>query len=397
MADEEVPSKQVAENSAITEAKVPVAAEASPLPEIRATKATDESTAPATSSDSTVAVGDTTPATEEPSALLGAEHWAALPELVLIDEETDSAVGDNQSATTSISSSILAYRTINGRTYHSERGDAQYWVSNDERSNEALDINHHVLSLMTDGKLYKAPLSKDIKKVVDIGTGTGIWAIDFADEFPATEVVGTDVSPIQPSWVPPNLQFQIDDCTQAWTFEESSLDYVHMRLLVGSIADWNSLFKEAYKSLKPGGWVESREGSPFIRSDDGTIKNKSAMQQWGPIFAKGGQTIGRPFTILEDDVQKKAMEEAGFVDIEVYDYKIPIGGWAKDPVLNEAGKFFQAAILQDIEGTLNFIALVLGWSPDEVAVFGAHYRSEIKNKRIHGYFSQRVVWGKKPE
>lgn len=28
---------------------------------------------------------------------------------------------------------------------------------------------------------------------------------DFADEYPDTEVIGTDVSSIQPGWVPPNL------------------------------------------------------------------------------------------------------------------------------------------------------------------------------------------------
>jgi hypothetical protein len=29
---------------------------------------------------------------------------------------------------------------------------------------------------------------------------------DFADEYPNAEVIGTDISPIQPSWVPPNLK-----------------------------------------------------------------------------------------------------------------------------------------------------------------------------------------------
>lgn len=29
---------------------------------------------------------------------------------------------------------------------------------------------------------------------------------DFADEYPEAEVIGTDISPIQPSWVPPNLR-----------------------------------------------------------------------------------------------------------------------------------------------------------------------------------------------
>lgn len=29
---------------------------------------------------------------------------------------------------------------------------------------------------------------------------------DFASEFPDAKVIGTDLSPIQPTWVPPNLK-----------------------------------------------------------------------------------------------------------------------------------------------------------------------------------------------
>lgn len=43
------------------------------------------------------------------------------------EDDADSAIGDNSSSTASLSSSILHYRTINGRTFHSERGNAQYW------------------------------------------------------------------------------------------------------------------------------------------------------------------------------------------------------------------------------------------------------------------------------
>ncbi len=47
-----------------------------------------------------------------------------------LDDDTDSALGDDAaSSTASISSTILQYRTINGRTYHSERGNAQYWCA----------------------------------------------------------------------------------------------------------------------------------------------------------------------------------------------------------------------------------------------------------------------------
>lgn len=29
----------------------------------------------------------------------------------------------------------------------------------------------------------------------------GIWAIDFADQFPSADVLGVDVAPIQPDWL----------------------------------------------------------------------------------------------------------------------------------------------------------------------------------------------------
>lgn len=44
------------------------------------------------------------------------------------EEDGDSSLGqDTSSSTASIASSILHYRTIHGRTYHSERGNASYW------------------------------------------------------------------------------------------------------------------------------------------------------------------------------------------------------------------------------------------------------------------------------
>ena len=95
-----------------------------------------------------------------------------------------------------------------------------------------------------------------------------------------------------------------------------------MRLLVGSVSDWNALFAEAYKTLKPGGWIESYEGTPIVESDDGTVTETSAMGQWGPIFIHFGETIGRSFTVVADGVQRKAMEAAGFIDIQEEELKV---------------------------------------------------------------------------
>lgn len=95
-----------------------------------------------------------------------------------------------------------------------------------------------------------------------------------------------------------------------------------MRWLVGSIADWTALFKEAYKSLKPGGWVETYEPSATVESDDNSVLPGSAMSQWQKFFVEGGRKMGRPFTVFQDELQKKAMQEAGFVDIEERNFKV---------------------------------------------------------------------------
>ena len=52
---------------------------------------------------------------------------------------------------------------------------------------------------MLGGKTHLAPIKKP-KRILDVGTGTGSWAIDIAEEFPDAEIIGNDLSPIQPVW-----------------------------------------------------------------------------------------------------------------------------------------------------------------------------------------------------
>jgi hypothetical protein len=50
-----------------------------------------------------------------------------VPKEEVAPEDSDLAVLDNASSTASLTSSILQYRTINGRSYQSERGNPKYW------------------------------------------------------------------------------------------------------------------------------------------------------------------------------------------------------------------------------------------------------------------------------
>jgi SAM-dependent methyltransferase len=322
--------------------------------------------------------------------ILPARHWAQ--QGVTEKGQDDS---DDSSSTESLNSSILEYRTIHGRTYQSEK-HAGYWGPVDKTHREAMDINHHVLTLLLDGKLHLAPIPKDIKKAVDIGTGTGIWAIDFAEQFPEATIIGTDIAPIQPTWVPPNLTFQIDDATLPWTFPPSSLDYIHARWLIGSIPSWRTLFASAFTALKSNGYLESYEPGSGFESENNSLLPTHALHQWGRIFVQGGRKLGRSWTLWEEDVQRKAMEEAGFVDVQVREVKTPVGTWPRAKREKEIGAYMQLAFEQDAEGTVLFMATTLGWSREEVGVFLECFRREIRQGKTMPYFRQRVVWGRKP-
>ncbi|KAK4936093.1 hypothetical protein LTR28_010227 [Elasticomyces elasticus] len=63
---------------------------------------------------------------------------------------------------------------------------------------DIVDLQHALFLLSFENKLCLAPIKKNPQRVLDIGTGTGLWAIDFADEHPSAQVIGTDLSPIQP-------------------------------------------------------------------------------------------------------------------------------------------------------------------------------------------------------
>ena len=140
---------------------------------------------------------------------------------------------------------MVNYKEENGRRYHAYREGA-YVFPNDEQEQERLDLTHRLIMLALEERLYTAPINKDPKRILDLGTGTGIWAIEIADEFPNAAVIGNDLSAIQPKWVPPNLTFEVDDIESEWSYS-GQFDFIHSRHLDFAIADWGKLARQCYQ------------------------------------------------------------------------------------------------------------------------------------------------------
>lgn len=311
------------------------------------------------------------------------------------NDDNDSTLGDDSCSTASLNSTILEYRKLHGRTFHNFK-DAEYWGPNDEHQNEGLDLNHHMLYLALDHKLYHAPIDKP-QKVLDVGTGTGIWAMDFADEFPEAEVIGVDLSPTQPSWVPPNCRFEIDDVTQEWTYPENSFDYIHLRFMSGCFKDWVSVYKQCYRCLKPGGILEHQDFSLHVRSDDGSIPEDSIWTDWARVCNEAGEKLGQTFEVIDDDKWVGWLEEAGFTNVQTKAIKTPVGGWPADKKQKEIGQFNRLGLETSLEGyTLYLLTTILGWKYEEVQLWLVRVRQALKNKHYHGYTTWGVAWVQKP-
>ncbi|RPA84715.1 putative methyltransferase [Ascobolus immersus RN42] len=312
------------------------------------------------------------------------------------DDDTD---GESfQSETTTLTSSVFNYVYENGRRYASDR-KSEYLFPNDDKEQERLDIFHHLWGLVMDGKLYQAPLPAHLRnggRVLDLGTGTGIWAIDFGDENPRMQVLGTDLSAIQPTYVPPNVKFEIDDFSDDWVYGEK-FSYIHARALFGaSVKDWSTIIKKAYDHLVPGGYLEFQEFDLQPFSEDNSLPGSHYLT-YSDHFQRAGKLLGTRFDITPEDM-REWYEAAGFVDVEVKKFRVPIGPWPKDPKFKRMGTVIAVASSTGFEAYgLALFTRVLGMSQEEARklIDGAY--TEISGKaKVHAVHWFFCIYGRKP-
>jgi hypothetical protein len=173
---------------------------------------------------------------------------------------------------------------------------------------------------------------------------------EIADLYPSAHVIGTDLSPIQPTFVPPNCHFEIEDVNLNWTYPHHHFDFIHVRELFGSVDDWDRFFLQSHSALKPGGYLEILEHSVQPVSDDNTVGPETFYTLWGNTVIEMGERRGKSFSIWKES--RDRMERAGFEDLVETRYKWPMNGWSKDPKLRELGMWNQLRLYDGIEGMM---------------------------------------------
>lgn len=208
---------------------------------------------------------------------------------------------------------------------------------------------------------------------------------DQAEQHPQSDVLGTDLSPIQPDYLPPNCHFEVDDVEDEWAFSHK-FDYIHGRYLLPFIKkDWGLVFRDIYDNLNPGGWVEFQETIVYFQSIDGTLEG-TVLQRWNVLLLEGIRKLGRSAT--EALRCKTWMAQAGFVNLGEKKFAVPINPWAKGKDQKALGAMQMANNLEGVDGTtMAVFTRSLGWSQADVQELLVDVKRDLEDRNIHAYLT----------
>jgi len=186
------------------------------------------------------------------------------------------------------------------------------------------------------------------------------------DEYPSAQILGIDLSPIQPVWVPPNVKFMVDDAESNWLEPENFYDLVHARHVTQAFKDFPSFLQRAYRHIKPGGWLELQEMHHLPHSASSTqLPPDFPFLTFFQLAVQGLASLG---TNIDASLSEAAsLSKYGFINIRHENLQIPIGTWPKNKTLRTVGLYARVGIEDGLEAmAYGPLCRGLGWSRERV-------------------------------
>ena len=162
--------------------------------------------------------------------------------------------------------------------------EGRYPLLNNRDEQDRLDLQHHLFLLTQNQKLLNCPAEPaKLHRVLDLGTGTGIWVMDFGDH---SSILGVDLSPIKHDRVPPNVRFCADDieamvilslCSCVWRstsndyFRGSKDDAFQVLMDIASALEYLYSLELGHNDIKPSNILLSKERGAVL-SDFGLLR-----------------------------------------------------------------------------------------------------------------------------
>jgi len=136
-------------------------------------------------------------------------------------------------------------------------------------------------------------------------------------------------------------------CRRSSEFDQP-FDYIHVRMHVASIKNWEKFFNQDYQNLNPGGYIELQDMNFLPRCDDGTASPDSPIMQWSRYLIEATRNLG-----IDVEVSNSfpgLLAEAGFRDIKGETHTWPVKSWPKDKSMKKLGLWMMENFLKGVQG-----------------------------------------------
>lgn len=118
---------------------------------------------------------------------------------------------------------------------------------------------------------------------------------------------------------------------------------------------------------------------------DGLERTDTALYKWNQLCMEGGLKAGRAWTHAQH--YKRYLEEAGFEEVVERRFYWPLGSWAKGKYYQTLGEFMREVLFNGLDAISFKVIGSLGWTVDEIRVFLAQVRNDIRDPSIHAYMN----------
>jgi hypothetical protein len=239
------------------------------------------------------------------------------------------------------------------------------------------------------------------------------------DHYDSANILGVDLSPIQPGWVPPNVRFMVDDIESVWLHPRSHFDYIHSRHTVMAIKDWPKLLWTAKqylinhatvlasgrttdlificRHLRAGGWIELQEIHHFPYSLDNSMPPEHLVAQYWSLITAGLAALGINFAVAQGGHLAELLREAGYINVTERVFQVPLGTWPKNKALKNVGLYWRTILLDGIQAiALGPLTRGLHWNREQVELFLIEVRKAYHDNSCLMYMPLHIVYGQKP-
>ncbi|KAG8958967.1 hypothetical protein FRC03_008577 [Tulasnella sp. 419] len=304
------------------------------------------------------------------------------------------------------------YRNLFGRAFNAHRDS--YMLPADGEEHYRLDRQHDLLKYDLGNSLYDAP--EHVKKVLrpgqterprvlDVGTGSGRWALEMAAEFPHADVVAIDLAPpslTEVSSVPPNCRFEVRNANHPFDDYAGYFDVIHCRCIEMGIVDFHEFLYNIAQALKPGGILLLASG--YAQLFDEEHQPLPVTVEGDPKFTWIQHAFGEAYAALHSrhdsalDKRRHWDEWLGanqnFERHYVHDRDIPLGPW---PLGLDEISTYVADLMR-----YNCITLLISFRPlllsagnkvDEVDRMIKNAAEELRDLKARTYVRWRYAWG----